>query len=130
MNIKIKLTEGVGATLLIEDDRDGRKMLERKDETDATDSDRVRLDGESNELIADGVPAIGMLADRLLWLGVGSPMLDSTRMISYCPASLDPTVGLRNDVSNVSSGPGGIVDVTDGVYSNKLELIDCCELAT
>jgi hypothetical protein len=82
MNINIKRTEGVGATLLIEDDRDGRKMLERKDETDATDSDRVKLEGESNELMADGVPAIGMLVDRLVWLGVGSPSLDSTRTIS------------------------------------------------
>lgn len=44
--------------------------------------------------------------------------------------SLGSTVGLRNDASNVSSGPGSIVDVTDDVYSNKLELIDCCELAT
>jgi hypothetical protein len=78
----IKLTEGVGVTLLIEDDREGRKMLERKDKTDATDSDRVRLDGESSELIADGVPATGMLVDLLLWLGIGSPSLDSTRMIS------------------------------------------------
>ena len=69
-----------------------------------------------------------MLVDRVLWLGVGSPSLDSTRTISYCPASLDSTVGSRNDVSYVSSGPGSIVDVTDGVYSNKLELIDCCEL--
>jgi hypothetical protein len=32
-------------------------------------------------------------------------------------------------VSYASSGPGSIVDVTDGVYSNKLELIDCCKLA-
>jgi hypothetical protein len=50
----------------MEDDRDGRKMLERKNENDATDSGRIRLDGESNELIADGVPAIGMVADRQL----------------------------------------------------------------
>jgi hypothetical protein len=128
----IKLTEGVGATLLIEDDREGRKMLERRDETDATDSERVRLDGESSELIgdgADGVLAIGMLVDRLLWLGVGSPSLDSTRIISYCPASLDSTVGARNDVSYASSGPGSIVDIVDGVYSNRLELIDCCVLS-
>jgi hypothetical protein len=59
----MKLTEGVGATLPIEDDREGRKMLERKDETDATDSDHVRLDGEGSELIAENVPAIGMLVD-------------------------------------------------------------------
>jgi hypothetical protein len=32
-------------------------------------------------------------------------------------------------VSYVSSGPGRIVEVTDGVYSNKLKLIDRCELA-
>jgi hypothetical protein len=82
MNINIKRTEGVGATLLIEDDRDGRKMLERKDETDATDSDRVKLEGESKGLMADGVRAIGMLVDRLVWLGVGSPSPDSTRTIS------------------------------------------------
>jgi hypothetical protein len=72
----------VGATLLIDDERDGRKMLERKDETDPTDSDRVRLDGESNELIADGVAATGMLVDRLLELGVGWPSLDSARTMS------------------------------------------------
>jgi hypothetical protein len=72
MNINITLTEGVSATLLIEDDQDSRKMLERKDKTDTTDSDRDRLEGESNELMADGVLAIGMLADRLVWLGVDS----------------------------------------------------------
>jgi hypothetical protein len=56
--------------LLIEDNREGRKMLERKDKLYATDPDRVRLDGESSELIADGVPVIGMLVDRLLWPGI------------------------------------------------------------
>ena len=81
MNINMKLTEGVGATLLIVDDRDGRKMLGRNDETDATDSDRVRLDGESNKLIVEGVMAIRMQVDHLLWLGVGSPSLDSTRTV-------------------------------------------------
>jgi hypothetical protein len=104
-------------------------MLERNDETDATDSDRVRLDGETSEIIADDVPAIGMLVDRLLWLGVGSPLLDSTRTISYCPALLDLTVGAGNDVSYASSGPGSIMDIVDGVYSNRLELIDCCVLS-
>lgn len=68
--------------LLIDEDRDGRKMLERRDETGPTDSDRVKLDGESNELIADGVPAMGILVDRLLKLRVGSPPLDSTRTMS------------------------------------------------
>jgi hypothetical protein len=92
-------------------------MLERKTKTDATDSDRVKMEGESNELMADGVPDIGMLVDQLVWLGVGLPSL------------VDPTVGLRNDVLYVSSGPGSNVEVTDGVYSNKLELIDCCGLA-
>jgi hypothetical protein len=110
----------VGATLLIEDDREGKKILERKADTDATDSDRVRLDGESTELIADGVPvdrvaAMGMLVDRLLRLGAGSPSLDSTRTISYCSAPLDSTVGCRNNELYVSSGPGSIVDATDGV---------------
>jgi hypothetical protein len=95
-------------------------MLERKDETDATVSDHMRLDGESSELITDGVPAIGMPVGRLLSLGVGSPLLDSTRTISYCPALLDPTEGCRNDMSYILSGSGSIVDVTDGVYSNKL----------
>jgi hypothetical protein len=41
-------------------------MLERKEKTDVTDSDHVRLDEESSELIADGVPAIRMLVDRLV----------------------------------------------------------------
>jgi hypothetical protein len=49
--------------LLIEDDREGRKVLGRKDETDVTDSDHVRLDGESSELIADRVPD---MIDQLL----------------------------------------------------------------
>ena len=105
----------MGATLPIEDDREGRKMLEGKDETDTTDSDCVRLEGESSELIAEGVPVMGVPVDWVLWLGVGSPSLDSTRMISYCPASLDLTVGSRNDVSYILSGPGSMVDVTDGV---------------
>jgi hypothetical protein len=74
-------------------------MLERKDETDATNSDRIRLDGENSEFIADCASAIGMLVNRLLWLSVGSPSLDSRRTISYCPALLDPIVGLRNNVS-------------------------------
>jgi hypothetical protein len=100
-------------------------MLERKDETDATDSDHIRLDGKSSEIIEDGVPAIRMLVDRLFWLGVGLPSLDSTGTISYCPASLDPAVGSKNKVSYVSSGPGSIVDVVDGVHSNRLDLIDC-----
>jgi hypothetical protein len=77
MNIKIKHTEGVGATLLIVGDRDGRKMLGRNDRTNATASDHVRLDGESNELIVEGVLAIGMLVNRRLWLSVGWPSLDS-----------------------------------------------------
>jgi hypothetical protein len=70
-----------------------------------------------------------MLVDWLLWLGAGSRSLDSTRTVSYCPVSINSTLGPRNDVSYVSSGPGSIVEATDGIYSNKLELMDCCELA-
>jgi hypothetical protein len=36
----------------------------------------------SSWLMADGVPAIGMLVDLLVWLGVGPSSLDSTRTIS------------------------------------------------
>jgi hypothetical protein len=40
------------------------------------------VDGESDELIADGVLAIEMLVDPLLGPGVGSPSLNFTRVIS------------------------------------------------
>jgi hypothetical protein len=36
-------------TLLIDELREGRKMLERNDETDPTDSDRDKLEGESKD---------------------------------------------------------------------------------
>ncbi len=102
-------------------------MLERRDETDDTESERVRLDGESKELIADGVGAIGMLVTLLLEPGVETPS-DSTRTMSYCPTSLEATVGRKKDVSKDSSTPGRIVELADGVYSNRLEAIDCCGL--
>jgi hypothetical protein len=41
-------------------------MLERKDETDTTDSDHVKLEEESNELMVDEVPAIGTMVDWLV----------------------------------------------------------------
>lgn len=89
----------MGATLLIEDDRDGKKMLDLREDTDETDSERVRLDGVSKELATDGVEAIGMPVDLLIGVGVEPPSLDSTSTTPYWLASLSPTLGRRIDES-------------------------------
>lgn len=127
--VRISLTDGVGATLLIDEEREGRKMLERNDETDEIDSERARLEGESSELIAERVGAIGILVDLPLELRVDPPSLDPTRTMSYCPASLEATLGCRKELSMDLSSPGRAVDIAEGVYSNRLESIDSCSLA-
>ncbi len=77
-------TDGGGATLLMDELLDGKKMLERSEEIDPTDSERVRLEGDINDSSGVGVLAIAMLMVLLIARGVvlpplavGSPELDS-----------------------------------------------------
>jgi hypothetical protein len=80
MNININLLRVYGATLLIKDDQNDRKMQESNDETDATVPDRVRIDEESNELLQREFQPLECW--QIGYFGVGSPSLDSTRTIS------------------------------------------------
>ena len=83
MQEKESLTDGVGAMLRIDDDREGRKMLDRIEETDAIEPDRAREDGVSMVLILDAVDCIAMLLVLLVGVEVDVPSLESTRTISY-----------------------------------------------
>jgi hypothetical protein len=73
-------------------------MLDRKEETDDTDSERVRLDpdrdAEREERKAEIVGAIGMLTEPRLGTGVDPSSLDSINTTSYWPTSLEAIEGL------------------------------------
>lgn len=107
------------AILLMEDDREGKNMLDRKEDTEETDSDLERLEGVSDDLNnEDGVGAIGSLLPKLLLLRVDRVSLSSTNTTSYFPASLDATDGPMNELSDISSIGARIDEAADGVISN------------
>jgi hypothetical protein len=62
-------------------------------------------------------------------LAVGSPSLDSTKTTSYCPLAVEPLDGVwKIELSYISSTGGRMLDVAEGVYSNRLEPIDSSEV--
>jgi hypothetical protein len=120
--IRLKRTDGGGAALIIDELREGRKMLERNDETDPTDSDRLKLEGDPKD--GSGVSAMAMLIVLLgpargvvlPPLAVGSPSLDSTKTTSYCPLAVEPLDGVwKTELSYSSSTGGRMLDVAEGV---------------
>ncbi|KAG8805701.1 hypothetical protein FRC18_006527 [Serendipita sp. 400] len=72
----------------MEDDLEGRKILDRSDDIEDTDSDRLREDPENVSRNAEGVDAmdgedwIGTLVERVLRVIDDLPSLESTRTTS------------------------------------------------
>jgi hypothetical protein len=113
------------AMLLIEEDLEGKNILDLKEDTDDTDSDRERPEAEREDLSSeDGVGAYGSLMATLLLVALDLVSLSSTMTTSYLPASLDASDGSMNEGSDISSIGGRIDEAADGVISNWLELMD------
>lgn len=97
-------------------------MLDRNEDTELMDSERVRLEGDRESLNGVAVSAMAMLIVLLTPargvvlppLAEGSPSVDS-KIISYWPLAVEPLDGVWKIVLSYSSMGGRIDEAAEGV---------------